>query len=298
MPLPALIGPYRILRRLGYGGMAQVFLAVRYGASGFEKKVAIKTLLPTFMGNPRLERLLIEEARIGGRFEHRTLVSVHDLGIDNGCYYVVMDYINGADLKLLKRQSPPSPALSLMIAEEIALALSYVHDLTDSSDRALGLVHRDISPSNILLSTHGEVKLADFGIAKATLLVDMTWGRFRKGKYAYMSPEQVRGEALTQQSDQFGLAVTLMELLCGYRPFDGETPVETMQLIRKADTPDLVDLPRKVRPIIKQALSRDPDKRFKSAEQLRQAIARVRRGFPVVSTPDLGAWVRLNRPPT
>jgi len=296
MPVPRQIGPYKILRRLGHGGMAEVFLGVRFGASGFEKELAIKTLLPAYLGNARLERLLIEEAKVGARFNHRNIVSVHDLNVDRGSYYVAMDYVHGADLRALLKRVLPAPALALMIAEEVALALGYVHNMTDEHGRALGLVHRDVSPSNILLSTAGEVKLADFGIAKATLLVDMTWGRFRKGKYAYMSPEQIQNQPLTLQSDQFGLGVALMEMLCGKRPFDGDSPVETMTLIREAKPPDLKGIPRKIRPIIRTCLARDPDDRFASAEHLHQAINKARHAFPDVSVIDLAEWVQSWRP--
>ncbi len=214
------LGPYRIVRRLGAGGMAEVHLARRFGASGWEKMVAIKVLRAEQRGHVDLERLLIAEARLGARFDHPGLVAVHDLGLTRGIYFVCMDYVDGGDLRsLLCRRSLPHH-LALYIGEKLAAALAYVHSLTDSKGRALGLVHRDVSPGNVLLSRSGAVKLSDFGIAKATAAADRTWGRLHKGKYAYMAPEQIVGAPLSGSADIFALGVTLHELLLGRRPFD------------------------------------------------------------------------------
>ncbi len=169
--------------------MAEVYLAQVYGASGFEKQVAIKTLLPEHQGNDEVLRHLIREARLGASLQHRNLLQIHDLGVDQGIYYVRMDYVDGADLSTLCRVERPSAAIGLLIIEEVALALEYVHAFADEAGRGLGLVHRDVSPSNILISRNGEVKLADFGVAKATHMAHNTRGSVRKGKYAYMSPE-------------------------------------------------------------------------------------------------------------
>lgn len=295
MPLrdvPELLGPYKLLRRVGRGGMAQVYLAVVYGASGFEKRVAIKTLLPEHRANDDLLRQLIREARLGAMLQHSNLVQVHDLGVDQGIYYVRMDFIDGADLDSLMRRQPPSAALSMLILEEVALALEYVHHFKDQDGRPLGLIHRDISPSNILISRAGEVKLADFGVAKATHLASATRGNVRKGKYAYMSPEQIGGEALTQTSDQFGVGVTLMELLVGRRPYDGETVMDTMDLIREAKPPALGDIEEHLRWTILRCLARNPQQRFPETSALRQAISHARRTLAPVGAPELGAYAR------
>jgi serine/threonine protein kinase len=290
------LGPYRLVRRIGHGGMAEVYLAVRYGASGFEKRFALKTLLPELRGMGTYERLLIEEAKIGARLDHRNLVRVHDLGVDRGVYYACMDYVDGADLDGLMRRARPRPELALLIAEEVCLALEYVHTATDDSGRPLGIVHRDVSPSNVLLSRAGEVKLADFGIAKATELEDRTLGNVRKGKYAYMSPEQVRGEPLTLQSDQFGLGVMLLELLVGRRPFDGESVMQTLDNIEKAEPPaELALLPAPLAAILGCCLARDPAERYPGAEELRRALAAVRAGMAAAAPPDLGVYVAETR---
>src|SRR5205085_723513 len=157
--------------------------------------VAIKTLVPELQGDPALERALVHEARLAGRLAHRNLVAVLGLGVDDGVTYVVMEFVDGGDLDTLTRARRLPLPLVLLVVEELALGLDYLHRATDDRGLPLGVVHRDVSPSNVLVSRAGEVKLADFGIAKATALADLTGGT-RKGKYAYMSPEQLAGEPL------------------------------------------------------------------------------------------------------
>jgi serine/threonine protein kinase len=302
------VGPYRLLRRLGHGGMAEVHLALAVGASGFEKRVAIKTLLPELEDQGDLLRLLIEEARLGARLSHKNLVGVQELGVSDGVYYVRLDLVEGADLASLMQPGPrdradpasparpvlPPPPLALFIVEEVALGLLHMHRHADDSGRPLGLVHRDVNPANVLLSHQGEVKLADFGIAKATRLADLTRGNVRKGTYAYMSPEQVDGRPLTPQSDLFSLGVMLAELCTGRRPFDAATPLETMERIRGGGPPDLSGLSQVgtgVRAIVSDCVAGRPEDRFPDAEVLVGALAEARRALPAVSAPDLSRWV-------
>jgi serine/threonine-protein kinase len=286
----ASLGPYALVRRLGSGGMAEVHLAIAHGASGFARPVAIKTLVPALWGTPELERALIHEARIAGRLAHRNLVAVLGLGVDAGITYVVLEYVDGGDLATLTRRRPLGDALTLLVAEEIALGLDHVHRAVDDRGLALGLVHRDVSPSNILVSRAGEPKLGDFGIAKATALADLTGGT-RKGKYAYMSPEQLAGEPLTAASDQWSLAVTLVELATGVRPFDADTPLATMDNIR-AGAPAGVDLlAPDVAAIVARALAPMPADRFATMALLREAIAGARRSRPPLALPDLARWI-------
>ncbi|MEI8259222.1 MAG: serine/threonine-protein kinase [Deltaproteobacteria bacterium] len=291
MDLPRQLGAYRLVRRLGSGGMAEVFLAVAYGASGFEKLVAIKTLLPELQGDATFEQLLIDEARVAARLSHRNLVQVHELGSAGGQYFVRMDYVDGVDLARALGAGAVSEGLALAIVSEVALALAAVHHATDEARRPLGLVHRDVSPSNILLSRQGDVKLADFGIAKATLLADRTAGAVRKGKYAYMSPEQVAGDSLDARSDQFGLAVTLVEMLTGRRPFDGGGPLETMERIREAAPPPLEDVAPDVRALVHRALARSPADRFSDIDALQDAVETARTARSRVPARALGSWV-------
>jgi serine/threonine protein kinase len=295
--VPRQLGPYEVVRRLGAGGMAEVYLARRFGASGWEKTVALKLLRPEHRGRAEFERLLIGEARLGARFAHPGLVSVHDLGLADAIYYVCMDYVDGRDLAALIARRALPRALALAIAEQLAAALAYVHTLTDAAGRPLGLVHRDVSPANVLISRTGEIKLSDFGIAKSTTTGDETWGRLRKGKYAYMAPEQINGEPLTGAADVFALAVTLHECLLGRRPFDGDNPREVMESIRQArlgsthDFGDLHDELPELVALLRRALAREPTQRGDAAEFAR-ALAQARRRQPAVGAFDLAAWVR------
>ena len=295
-PVPATLGPYRVVRRLGQGGMAEVYLAVRYGASGFEKQVAIKVLREEHRARAETLRLLISEAKIGARFSHAGLVHVHDLGLHEGAYYVVMDYVDGADLAALLARRPLPLPLALWLAEQVALALAYVHALRDELGRPLGLVHRDVSPGNILVSRTGDVKLADFGIAKATALRDITWGRMLKGKFSYMSPEQVAGEAVTPASDQFALGITLHELLLGRRPFDGPGPLPTMNNIRRAELagdPDLAALPPPLPALLRRTMAKEPGARFPDLAALARELQAARLNLPPAGPIELGRWAAL-----
>jgi serine/threonine protein kinase len=290
----ASIGPYSLVRRLGRGGMAEVHLAIAHGASGFARRVAVKTLVPELWGTPELERALIHEARVAGRLAHRSLVAVLGLGVDDGVYYVVMEYVDGGDLATLVARRPLGETLALLVAEEVALGLDAVHRAIDDRGLSLGLVHRDVSPSNILVSRAGEPKLGDFGIAKATALADLTGGT-RKGKYAYMSPEQLAGEPLAAASDRWSLGVTLVELVTGARPFDADTPLATMENIRRGADPDALGLAPDLAAIAGACLAPDPAARFASTEALRRALAVARAARPPVALPDLAAWVDAAR---
>jgi len=289
--IPERIGPYRVLSRLGAGGMAEVFLAHAFGASGFEKKVAIKRLLPELKDEPELQKLLLEEARLGAIFAHECLIGVHELGVDRGEYFVRMDYVDGSDLAALARHEPLDAALALLVTERVLLALAYVHASTDARGVPLGLVHRDVSPQNVLVSRSGEVKLGDFGIAKATQRADTTQANFRRGKYAYMSPEQVGKHALAASSDQFGLGVMLYELLTGARPYDGDSPLLTLDRIREAAPPDVRAIPQDVAAIVLRCLCREPNDRFETTESALIAVAEARRARPLVTALDLARWV-------
>ena len=292
MDLPRQLGAYRLVRRLGHGGMAEVFLAVAHGASGFEKPVALKVLLPELQGDGEYERILVDEARRAAGFHHRNLVGVHDLGAASGVYFVRMDWVDGADLAAVLARGTLPAGLALLVAEELAHALAYLHGATDASGRALGLVHRDVSPANVLLSRAGDVKLGDFGIAKATLLADVTRGGVRKGKYAYMSPEQVTGAALTSASDQFALGITLHEMLTGRRPYDADSALETMERVRACAPPDVSALDLDVAAIVSRCLARAPRDRFVDMEALGRTLATARRTRPPASYEDLGRLVR------
>jgi len=286
----ASLGPYQLVRRLGRGGMAEVFLAIAHGASGFQREVAIKTLAPEHAGDPELERALIREATLGGTLRHRNLVAIEGLGCDDGAYYVVMEYVDRGDLAHALGGRPLGELLALHVAHELALGLAYLHAATDARGLPLGIVHRDVSPANVLVSSTGDVKLGDFGVAKATALADLTAAGTRKGKYAYMSPEQLAGDPLAPASDQFGLAATLVELVTGAPPFAGDTPWAIMEAIR-AGAAVLDGLAPDVRAIAQRALAPVPTDRFRTLGELASTIADARRSRPPCGPVELAAHI-------
>lgn len=267
------IGPYRVTARIGSGGVAEVHAATRFGASGFATQIAIKTLLPAYADDAELQRLLIAEAKLGASLHHRNLVAVHDLGVDDGRYYVVMEHVDGVDLRRVIAGGPLDPSLAGCVAGEIAAGLAYLHDATDEHGRTRGLVHRDVTPSNVLVSRSGEVKLADYGIAKSTALASRTAARVVRGTCAYLSPEQIAGEGLGAQSDQFALGVVLVEMLTGTRPFDGDDVAATLDRIRSAAPPDLSRVPEPFATIAGRCLAARPQDRFASTAALHTALA-------------------------
>jgi serine/threonine-protein kinase len=297
MAAPRSIGPFEVLEKVGQGGMAQVFKAKAFGASGFEKVVALKTLLPELVGEAEYERMFLEEARLQARLSHRNLLAAHDLGAADGVSWVRLEWVDGGNLAELAREAVVPLELTLLIAEELGAGLSALHRATGDDGRPLGLVHRDVSPTNILVSRDGDVKLADFGVTKATLGRDQTRAGVRKGKYAYMSPEQVSGLPLSFASDQFALGATVAELLTGVRPFERATPLETMDAVRAAQPPELPGVADDVRALVHRLTAKDPKARFGSDAELSSALAAVRSGRPATLA-TLGQWVgqRLPRP--
>jgi serine/threonine-protein kinase len=266
-----------VLRRLGVGGVGEVLLAVAHGAGGFEKRVALKVLREELRGDAEYERLLLEEAKMAARFDHPNLVGVHDVGLSHGVYWVRMDWIDGADLGALMGSGRAVPeGVALAVAHGVSEALAYLHGLKDEAGRSYGLVHRDVSPTNVLMGKNGAVKLGDFGLAKATRHREDTRAGVRKGKYAYMSPEQVRGAVLGGASDQWAVGVLLAEMITGTRPFDGDGPLETMERIREAAEPGLAGMAEDVAAVVKRCLKREAGERYGRTEELSAALGALR----------------------
>jgi serine/threonine-protein kinase len=269
--VPRQLGPYRVLKRLAQGGMADVLLATAFGASGFEKQVVLRTLKPSLRGQPRYEKMFLQEAQWCGLLNHPNLVATHDLGVEDGVYYLRMDHVDGHDAAWLLERGVPSTVVALHVASQVALGLRHLHQVKDSGGRPLGLVHRDVSPSNILVSVDGNVLLSDFGIAKATALPELTEAGARKGKYSYMSPEQVDARPLGGASDQFSLGTVLLELLSGGRVFDGASPFETMERIRAVNA-RWPTLDPDVRTVLERMLAQDATQRFESMDAVVRAL--------------------------
>jgi serine/threonine protein kinase len=279
------LGRYRLLERLGQGGMAEVFKAKSFGVEGFEKTLVIKRIRPELARSREFVDLFVHEAKLAVRLSHANIVQVFDLGVAPGTegvgtdapssYYMAMEFVNGFDLAtVLSRshtQETPLPIdMCVFMTAEVAKGLDHAHRRRDEQMRPLGIVHRDVSPQNILLSLEGEVKVTDFGIAKAQGALEL------QRKLSYMSPEQATGGPVDAQSDLFSLGVVLYECLTGINPFAATTPSETfrrlkageyspVELLRSDAPPDLVA-------ILKQAMAKDPAERFPSAGRMYEAL--------------------------
>ncbi|MCS6915679.1 MAG: protein kinase [Myxococcales bacterium] len=282
-PLPTRLGRYQIVERLARGGMAEIFRAKMVGEHGFEKNVVVKRVLPHLASDPEFVDMLIDEARLSARLIHPKIVQVFEFGQDGGQYFIAMEYVDGLDcLALLRacaqrRMRLPLP-LSCFIAAEILDALDFAHTATDDHGAPLGLVHRDVSPSNVFISRRGDVKLGDFGIARA---MDRqrhaeTRAGTLKGKYGYMAPEQVVGSPLDHRADIFSAGIVLAEMLMGRRLFVAPVDLDVLLMVRDARLDRLErygrDIPPPLRALVERALRREPDERFQTAGEFRDAL--------------------------
>ncbi len=238
MPSPRRehFGDYELIKRLGVGGMAETFLAVRRGLGGFEQRVCLKRILPSFAGDDDFVQMFLREARISASLHHGHIARVLDFGVATGTHYLTLELIDGVDLRALlvhlrDRGETLDPELALHIAFALADALDFAHAVNERGD-ATGIIHRDVSPANVLLSRSGEVKLADFGIAKAINHPGSIQSRALKGKIPYMAPEYALGRTCSARSDLFSLGVLLYECLAGFRPFDGDHDLQTLDRAR------------------------------------------------------------------
>src|SRR5436305_1229382 len=274
-------GQYTPLERLAAGGMAEVWKARMRGVEGIQKTVAITRILPHMNDNAEFVGMFIDEAKLAAQLTHPNIVHIYDLGKIGRDYYIAMEYVDGKDLRSLlnaaRRKGMPVPlGLGLLIAARVASALDYAHRKRDFEDRELGLVHRDVSPQNVLLTSEGDVKLCDFGIAKAVSKVGQTQMGALKGKLQYMSPEQAWGRPVDARSDLFSLGAVLFEMVTGERLFTGESEISVLELVRQGRTraPRQVDpaIPREVDEIVARALAVDPKDRFQSAGEMKQRL--------------------------
>jgi len=265
------LGKYRLDTRLGGGGMAEVFLASTQGAEGFSRKVAIKRVLPGFSDNPAFANMFIAEAQLSSRLVHPNIVSVLDFDRDaENRLFLVMELVDGRDLDALVSSGMlPIPVVIFVISEALR-GLGYAHDLPSGND-VRGIIHRDVSPHNVLLSWEGAVKVSDFGIAKAKSATEATASVFIKGKPAYMSPEQANGEALDGRSDLFAVGVMLWEMLVGRRLFMGDDTRATLAAVLFSQVPRprsiRGDIPKDLERVVMKLLERDLPARYATAEQ-------------------------------
>jgi serine/threonine protein kinase len=273
---------YHLLQKLESGGMAEVFLGEATSVQGFKKRVAIKRVLPHLASHTNFIGMFLDEARLGARLTHANIVSVFDIGKSDNSFFIVMEFVDGTNLKKimetlrLKREHFPLKDV-IYIAMEACRGLSYAHELLDDDGNPVDLVHRDVSPPNILISKRGEVKVTDFGLAKARTQLERTDPGVVKGKFSYLSPEVATGQEVDERADIFALGVCLWEMLAGRRLFLGDTDYETVQAVSTANVPSLVGVHPEVDPkfetLIVKALARDPDHRFSTARDFGDALA-------------------------
>lgn len=274
------VGRYRLVSRLARGGMAEVFLGVLSGPEGFEKPVVLKRLLPELAGQETYRQMFAQEARLMAAFGHTHVVSVLDFGLEAGAPFLVLEYVEGVDLaRALAARGTLAPALVRHLGLCLLRALEHVHGLRDTRGEWLGLVHRDISPANVLLGRTGDVKLGDFGIAKGLRTPSRTAPGSTRGKLRYMSPEQLRGGPLDARADLFALGVLLYEAVVGRSPFAATTDAQLLLAVREARLEPSDALERAAGPalaaVLLRALRPHPAERFASTADMARALLAV-----------------------
>jgi len=274
-------GSYLLLKKIATGGMAELYKARKSGEKGFEKLLAIKMILPHLASNEEFASMFIDEAKVAALLNHQNIVQIYDLGRIEDSYCIVMEYVRGKDLKnVLQRGNkagcPLTPELACTITSSALSGLSYAHRKKDRG-RDLNIVHRDVSPQNVIVSYEGEVKIVDFGIAKAATQSRDTQVGVLKGKISYMSPEQARGKPIDQRSDVFSMGIVLYEMLTGKKLFQGDTDLNTLEKVWAAKVEPLPtelnkDIPRGLEEILLKSLEKEPDARFQTAAGMEEAL--------------------------
>ncbi|HXT98091.1 MAG TPA: protein kinase [Polyangia bacterium] len=278
---PVAFGRYTLLERLAVGGMAEVFRAKITSSHGFEKVLVVKRILPHLAADPGFVAMFIDEAKLTAQLTHPKIVQILDFGEVNGQYFTALEFIDGFDALGLLRTAAAKrvripPALAVFIVQEMLEALDYAHNARDMEGKPMQIVHRDISPSNIFISKRGDVKLGDFGIAHAKRRESKTQAGTLKGKYGYMSPEQVVGRPIDARSDLFAVGVVLAELLTGRRLFSAPADLDVLLKVRDVHLERLdkygADLPRELDRIVRRALKKDPNERPQTAAELHEEL--------------------------
>jgi serine/threonine-protein kinase len=274
-------GQYLLLKKLATGGMAELFLGKQLGIPGFEKPLVLKRILPHLSENDEFSTMFLDEARVAARLNHPRIVQIFDLGKEGDAYFIAMEYIRGQDLrKIVKRSQTLRERIPAGLAVQILVGvlegLDHAHRKTDERGRPLNIVHRDVSPQNILVSYEGDVKLVDFGIAKASTQIYQTRVGILKGKYAYMSPEQAQGKPVDRRSDIFAAGILLWEITTGQRLFRQSSEIETLRKVIDCviEKPSSVDpeVPPELEAIVLRALEREPAARYQDAREMQLAL--------------------------
>jgi serine/threonine protein kinase len=272
---------YRVIERLESGGMAEVFRGEAESLAGFKKAVAIKRVLPHLAQNDKFIRMFLDEARLCARLNHANIVQVFDIGHVENTYFIVMEFVDGVNLKaivehLRSRNLPVPIPIAVYISMQICNGLQYAHDLPDTDGSLLGIVHRDMSPPNVLVSKRGEVKIVDFGLAKATTQLEKSEQGMVKGKFSYLAPETALGEEVDAQADVFAVGIMLWEMIANRRLFLADSDWATVQLVQKAKIPSIREFckecPADLEAVINKSLAKDKNERYRSAEALAQDL--------------------------
>jgi eukaryotic-like serine/threonine-protein kinase len=299
---PVAFGKYVLLERISVGGMAEVFKAKSFGVEGFEKILAIKRILPSLAEDGDFIDMFIDEAKICGQLNHANVCQIFELGRVEDSHFIAMEYVWGKDLlqmqnRFRKLRQTMKPEMAAYIASKMCEGLDYAHKKKDATGKPLGIIHRDISPQNILCSYEGELKIIDFGIAKAAVRSSKTQAGVLKGKFGYMSPEQVRGLPLDRRSDVFAIGTILYELLVADRLFVGESDFETLERVRNVDVPPPTkaapQCPPELEKIILKALAKDVEDRYQWAGEMQEQLqAFLMSREPVFTAKNLSQWMR------
>ncbi len=275
------LGRYELLHPLGCGGMAEVFKARASGPAGFERNVVIKRILPQYTRDPDFVRMFADEARILGLMHHPNVVQAYEFGEDNGKLYLALEYVEGPSLSKVLRtvraaNRPLPPPIVAYVAREICRALDYVHRLENGEGERLNVIHRDVTPSNIIVTPSGAVKLLDFGVAKFATSAKSTRAGTVKGKPAYLAPEQLQGKPIDGRVDLFALGIVMHEMLTLQHLFAGDSDVHTAKKIMEMKIPSISarreDVPPDLERIVMRALERDRKRRFSTAAEMARAL--------------------------
>ena len=297
-----LFGKYCLLERISIGGMAEVFRAKPFHAANVERYLALKRILPHLAEDDEFMRMFVDEAKLCVHLRHPNIVHIYELGQFQSSYYILMEFISGQDVlglqkRLRKRRLVMSVAQACYIIMELCKGLAYAHQARDQYGTPLNIIHRDISPQNVLVTYKGQVKLIDFGVAKAAIQTTKTQVGVLKGKFGYMTPEQITGGTIDLRSDIFAVGTVLWELLTNRRLFKGESEFDVFQKVRDADvkSPSTMNpqVPPEIDRIVMKALSKDLSARYQSCDEMAQDLGAFLRGMsPVYSSSHLGSWMQ------
>jgi serine/threonine protein kinase len=284
-------GKYKLLSRIAEGGMAELYMAKLSGYEGFEKLVAIKKILPDLAEETNLVKAFIDEAKLAAFLQHPNIVQIYDFGSVNDTYYIAMEYLYGKDLKIVTKQYKEKGLLlslenALYIATQVCAGLDYAHKLKDFQSKPLNIIHRDIGPHNVFITYDGQVKIIDFGIAKAATQVNKTQHGSIKGKITYMSPEQARGEKIDHRSDIYAMGILLYEMVTHERMFDGEINYNLFRKVLESEYRPAweinSELPEALCRIIDRALAKEPEMRYQSAEEMLTDIEKCMHSLSII----------------